>query len=58
MKTRDLLFDSYSNCCSIFHHLRVIRKSNKMQMFELENEGQGQEGEKTGLTSFDWKCSI
>ena len=29
----DLLFDDTSNVCSISHHLRDIRKSNKISKF-------------------------
>ena len=32
----DFLFDENSNICSIFHHLRDIRKTNKMQTLDLE----------------------
>ena len=46
----DFLFDGNSNVCSISHHLRDIRKSNKMsKLFDLETEGQGQGGEKRDL---------
>ena len=38
----------YFSVCSISHHLQDICKSNKMQNFDLENEGQGQ-GEKRDL---------
>ena len=35
--------------CSIFRHLRDIRKSNKLSKFELENKGQGQGEQKPDL---------
>ena len=54
----DFLYDGNSNVFSISRHLRDIRKSNKCQKFNLENEGQGQGGEtrnwrhSTGIVQF------
>ena len=44
----DFLCDGNSIVCSICHHLRDIRKTNKMRKFDLQNESHGQ-GEKRDL---------
>ena len=48
----DFLYDINSNFGSISHRLRDIRKQEKFQHFDLENEGQTRSG-KTGLAPFD-----
>ena len=43
------LFDGDSIVCSIYHHLRDIRQSNKMPKRRDENGCDGQGGEKLDL---------
>ena len=45
----DFLCDGKCNVCTISHHLLDIRKNNKIQKFDIENEGQGQGGQKLEL---------
>ena len=48
----DFLSDGSSNIYSISHHLRDIRKSNKCQKFDYENEALGQ-GEKNRIYAWN-----
>ena len=41
----NFLSDGISKVCSTFHRLRDIRKWNKMQKFDFENEGESQVGQ-------------
>ena len=48
----DFLSDDNSNICSISHRLRDIRKQEKCQNFDLENEGRCKGVEKRDLRFF------
>ena len=42
LQTSDFLSDGNSNVCAISHHLWDSNKSNKIQKFDLEKQGQGE----------------
>ena len=54
---QDFIFDGNSNICSIYHHLRDIRKSNKMPtVWPWKLRSRLRRGK--GIMSFDWECLI